>query len=31
MLFYNYFEVTKDLDGENRTPSQKLGIAEKAF
>ena len=29
--FYNFCEATKDLDGEKRTPAQRLGITDKQF
>lgn len=29
--FYNFCEATKDLDGEERTPAQRLGLVEKQF
>jgi hypothetical protein len=29
--FYNFCEATKDLDGEKRTPAQRLGITDRIF
>ena len=29
--FYNFCEDTKDLDGEKRTPAQRLGVTDKQF